>query len=366
MSFYITEPTFFVDKKKCKKNINRIFSKVNDSGSIFRPHFKTHQSLEVGNWFREFGVEKIAVSSLDMANYFANGGWKDITVAFPVNLREIDRINDLSAKINLNLLVESPGSIVELNESIESPVSVFIKIDTGYHRTGISPEDTNIIDGILKKIRSSKLITFSGFLSHAGHSYKAADVNEIKQIHSKSMKIMVKLKERYLRDFPGLIFSLGDTPTASHADNFHGIDEVRPGNFIFYDLMQEDLGACELNEIAVALAVPVVSKHKSRMEIVIYGGAVHLSKERLLSPGKDYHYGFASHLRSEGWEIPDGESYVSALSQEHGVVKCSEEFFNSINIGDIIAIIPVHSCLTANLSESYRTVRGDRIEKFRR
>ena len=44
--------------------------KAKDNGLIFRPHFKTHQSIEIGEWFRESGVNKITVSSLTMANYF--------------------------------------------------------------------------------------------------------------------------------------------------------------------------------------------------------------------------------------------------------------------------------------------------------
>jgi D-serine deaminase-like pyridoxal phosphate-dependent protein len=61
----------------------------------FRPHFKTHQSLELGNWFKDYGVTQITVSSLEMAEYFATQ-WNDITVAFPVNVLEINRINSLA------------------------------------------------------------------------------------------------------------------------------------------------------------------------------------------------------------------------------------------------------------------------------
>lgn len=366
MKFEIIKPTFLVDKEACKKNIKKISSRINDSNSIFRPHFKTHQSLEIGRWFRDSGIRKIAVSSLEMALYFSEGGWDDIIVAFPANLPEIEKVNTLSSLINLNLLVESKGIVSELNKLVRSPLSVFIKIDVGYHRTGILPGNTDIIDEILKEIKSSERISFSGFLGHAGHSYKATSVNGILQIHSKSTEMMLKLKERYLNDFPGIIISLGDTPTASIANDFYGIDEVRPGNFVFYDLMQEKLGSCELSEIAVALAVPVVSKHQNRMEIVVYGGAVHLSKEGLAGPDGEKFYGYGTKIKENGWEIPDKKTFVSSLTQEHGVLKCSKKFFSEINTGDVICIIPVHSCLTANLAGSYREINGGRIEKFRR
>ena len=39
------------------------------SGKLsFRPHFKTHQSAEIGSWFRDFGVTRITVSSRESAD----------------------------------------------------------------------------------------------------------------------------------------------------------------------------------------------------------------------------------------------------------------------------------------------------------
>ena len=60
----ITKPTLILDKKKCIENINTMFSKAKKHHLEFRPHFKTHQSLEVGSWFKEIGVTKITVSSV--------------------------------------------------------------------------------------------------------------------------------------------------------------------------------------------------------------------------------------------------------------------------------------------------------------
>ena len=73
---------------------------------IFRPHFKTHQSLEIGKWFKELGTNKITVSSLKMAEYFSEK-WEYITVAFPMNILEINTVNELAKKITLNVCIEN-------------------------------------------------------------------------------------------------------------------------------------------------------------------------------------------------------------------------------------------------------------------
>lgn len=345
--------------------MERISQKAEKNRLILRPHFKTHQSSDIGKWFTDFGVGRISVSSLSMAGYFTSNGWKDITVAIPLNLLEIDTVNKLSKKIRLGLTVESPEVIRILGKNLAGNVSVFIKIDSGYHRTGIDPSDNNRIEAIIKKIESSSRMVFAGFLTHAGNSYKAKDLKGVKKVHEESRKIIEDLGRKYKDRYPGIVMSYGDTPTVSACDNFVGIDELRPGNFIFYDLVQWNLGICSFEQIAVALAVPVIAKNSGRSEIVVYGGAVNLSKEKLFDPSGRWIYGYPVKLSDSGWELPDQNSFVYSLSQEHGLVKCSREFFSSVSVGDLIGIIPVHSCLTANLSDHFLTTEGTILNKSR-
>jgi D-serine deaminase-like pyridoxal phosphate-dependent protein len=50
------------------------------------------------------------------------------------------------------------------------------------------------------------------------------------------------------------------------------------------------------------------------------------------------------------------------LTQEHGIIEASQALFQSVNVGDLLAVIPVHSCLTANLLRQYLTLDGKNIE----
>lgn len=94
----ITTPTLLLNQEKCLRNIQFMAQKAQRQNVLFRPHFKTHQSKMVGSWFKDFGVDKIAVSSLQMASYFADE-WDDITIAFPANIRQIDLINKLAKRL---------------------------------------------------------------------------------------------------------------------------------------------------------------------------------------------------------------------------------------------------------------------------
>lgn len=358
----ITKPTLLLDEKKCRRNILAMTAKADAHGLQFRPHFKTHQSLEIGRWFKEAGVSKIAVSSVTMAEYFA-GEWDDITIAFPVNILEIDAINALAKQIRLNLLVENAASIDFLQQHLARAVNAFIKIDVGSRRTGMDPDDLPRITGLLNKLDDCSKINFSGFLGHAGHTYQCRSVEEIQEVHANTLAIMTKLRSEYLRRYPDLVISLGDTPSCSVAEDFTGVDEIRPGNFVFYDLMQHQVGSCAVSDIAVALACPVVAIHSDRSELVVYGGGVHLSKDRMEANGITI-YGKLAQRTNQGWGDLIPGAYVKSISQEHGIISVMPEDLKNYQIGDYVLILPVHSCMTADLVRNYTALDRRLISKL--
>ena len=358
----ITKPTLILDQQKCRANIRKMALMAEKYGLILRPHFKTHQSLVIGRWFKERGVEAITVSSLGMAQYFSEE-WSDITVAFPVNIREIKTINTLAKRIRLNLLVESEDSIRFLDKHLTHNISVFIKLNLGNNRTGLNPNEHGTIEGLTDVIEKSSMLTFRGFLGHAGQTYSCRSKNEIQEVHRRAKNTLVDLTTRFRSRFPEIIASYGDTPSCSVGNDFEGINEIRPGNFVFYDLMQAQIGACEIKDIAVALACPVVSIHPDRLEIVIYGGGIHLSKDGLKENGVAL-YGKLAEPADSGWGDLIPRCFVRSLSQEHGILRVSNKMMEAIQVGDLVYVLPVHSCMTANLIKAYLTLDGETITMF--
>jgi len=355
----IRRPTLILDEDQARKNLRHMLEKAKSQSISFRPHFKTHQSLEIGEWFREEGVDRAAVSSVSMAEYFSIGDWKDITIAFPVNLREMDKVCVLARKIELGVLVESLESAAFLKEALDSDINVWIKIDTGLHRTGILWNDQSSILELATHIADSKRLNFTGILTHAGQTYDAKTTDGIRDLYSESNTRMNDVRD-YLESagFQGLKISVGDTPGCWLSENLGDVDEIRPGNFLFFDAMMEELGVCRRSDIAVNVACPVVAKHQERLEVVVYGGGIHLSKQAIHTAERDI-YGYIC-MPGVG-EFPrylSKENYVSALSQEHGVVKLERNEFDTLHVGDTIYIQPVHSCLVVDLLGDYLTQDG--------
>ena len=361
----INKPTLVLDEKKAKKNVEKMVAKAKNAGVQLKPHFKTHQSREIGSWFKDLGVNKIAVSSLDMADYFAKAGWQDITVAFPVNILEIDKINSLAKSIKLNLLVDSISTIHFLKTQLKFPVRIWIKIDIGYGRVGVHWQEPSETYKIVKEILKTKKLNFAGLLSHFGQSYHATSADDLKQIYQESITNLKSVKSYLNKDgIQDIQISIGDTPCCSMENKFEDVGEIRPGNFIFYDLSQNFYGACQEEDIAVVVACPVVGKYEERSQIAIYGGAVHFSKDVLINEKGEKVFGYLTFSEGDQWTKIDKRGTLISVSQEHGILQVNDDLFNQIKIGDLVCILPVHSCLTANLYKEYLTLDGKRISLF--
>jgi D-serine deaminase-like pyridoxal phosphate-dependent protein len=179
-------------------------------------------------------------------------------------------------------------------------------------------------------------------------------------MYNKVTEKVAELDRRYRERYPDMDITCGDTPGCSLADSFAPISEITPGNFVFYDLMQLKIGSCGVDDIAVAVACPVVGVNADKGEVVIHGGAVHFSKDQQMNGLS--HFGLVAETLEEGWGGIVPETRLAKISQEHGIIHSSNQLWlDNIALGDVVHILPVHSCLTADVVRCYRLTDGDWI-----
>jgi len=357
-----TKPTLVLDESRVRRNINRMAARARRFGLRFRPHFKTHQSWHIGRIFREAGVTAITVSSMDMASYFAADGWTDILIAFPFNVLEAEELTRLSEGRTLGVLVESPEGLPVIARNATAPVDVWIKINVGLNRAGADWNDERLLVRICRETARQPRLRLRGLLTHNGRTYAARTYEALARSHAEAMRKMRRSRAILDRSgFAGLEISVGDTPSCSRLDDFDGADEMRPGNFVLYDATQLELGSCRENDIAAAVACPVVSVHPSRNEAIIYGGAIHLSKDDVLARDGGRIYGRVCRPRGAGWGPILARTSVTMLSQEHGVITTTPSEIKRIKPGDVLFVLPAHSCLTVDLFPEYVRLDGQRI-----
>lgn len=346
----IKRPSLVVDTEKVRRNAIRMKEKADRNGASFRPHLKTHQSRVVGRLFRDLGIRAGTVSSVEMARLFAEDGWDDLTIAFPANLREIGDMDELAGRIRLGLLADNPDTVRALAAGLTRPVELWIKIDTGSRRCGIEAGDEAGLRALSEAVRGSRNLRLAGVLSHDSRTYGVRGAEAVGALFREGRDALLSAKAFLSAEgWPDLRTSFGDTPSMSLVEDWSGLDEVRPGNFAYYDLQQFVAGSCSAGDIAAAAACPVVGVYPRRGEAVVYGGAVHLSKQSQIMPEGGTSYGAVFDLENGRWTGFRDDAEVRTVTQEHGIVRMRRRDLESTRIGDLLFLCPVHSCLAADL-----------------
>jgi len=355
-------PSLLLDLKRVRRNAERVSEIVKRNGVALRPHIKTHKCVEVARIQTEGHSGAVTVSTLEEARAFAKGGFTDITYAVPIERGKfVDAIEILRSGVKLNLLTDDAETVAELDEICGKEAvkfEVFLKVDCGTHRVGVEPHTPEAVS-IPRIISDAKNLDFAGILTHAGHSYDAKSRGEIIETARYERDVMVEHAQRLRSggiEVPTV--SIGSTPTITHVDHLGGIDEVRPGNYVFFDNFQATLGSCSFEDTALTVLAAVIHKDHARRRLVVDAGAIALSKDR--GPlGIDPGCGYGRVMDIEG---NDTGMRVTGMSQEHGEIEAGNaETFDRLKVGDRVRILANHSCLTAAQHSHYNVVEDGRI-----
>ena len=226
-------PAFLVDRAIVARNCDAMREKARASGVSFRPHVKTHKTVEIGRMQHGGAAGAITVSTLAEAEYFAADGYRDITYAVPIAPEKLPRAAALAARLErLSVLVDSETALRAIEAYAAAhggSFDVFLKVDCGYHRAGVNPDDPDSVRLALALARS-EAVRFQGLLTHAGHSYNAKGVEEIRRIAAEEAACLTRFRALLASEGIEARRSVGSTPTASVVDRFSECDEVRPGN----------------------------------------------------------------------------------------------------------------------------------------
>src|ERR1041385_1735750 len=219
-----------------------------------RPHIKTHKCIEVARIQTAGHSGAVTVSTLAEAQAFVANGFSKITYAVPIEAGKFDEAIEISRDCELSLLTDDIDVPVQLNDAAKRAnvrLNLFLKVDCGYHRCGVEPSSEEAFE-ISRRITDASNLRFAGILTHAGHSYNCQTKADLLALARHERDLMADFGEALRKEVgPVPIVSIGSTPTITSVDHLHGIDEVRPGNYIFFDAFQATLGSCSLDDCAL-------------------------------------------------------------------------------------------------------------------
>lgn len=343
-------PSLLLDVNKLEKNLLEI-SQISKTNQIqWRPHIKTHKSIQIARMQLEYGASGITVAKLEEAEIMVKAGIKNILIAYPLSSpQKLERLRVLHERAQLTIAIDSFEQAKLVNQAFHgtTPITIWIKIDSGLNRCGVEKNEVLPLAYSLAKLPNLNL---TGIFTHAGHSYAATSKTEIEQIAREEANAVLNSAEVCRNaGIPIIHISIGSTPTFKYGATIKGITEIRPGNAAFYDMCQVGLGVATQSQCALTVLASVISIKKSR--IIFDTGSKALSLDQGAHGNKS--------VTGYGFIIDHPKILLKILSEEHGIG--ATDVPTSLKLTDKVQIIPNHSCVVANLFDEYILHRDGKI-----
>jgi D-serine deaminase-like pyridoxal phosphate-dependent protein len=342
-------PAVLVDLPVLERNVQRMAARAQQHGVRLRPHAKTHKTVAIARLQAGAGATGISVAKTSEAEIYADNGFGDLFVAYPVVGQDKGRrLLRLAERVRLAVgtdSVEGARTLAEVFAGASRTLELMLKVDVGYHRVGVEPDRAV---AVARQIADLPGVALRGIFTHAGHAYAQETREGVDAIASQEGQTLARCAEA-LRA-AGLTISevsVGSTPTARQAMAVTGVTECRPGNYVFHDASQVALGTCQLEDCALTVVATVVSVPAAGRAVVDAGSKT-LSSDQL-RPRPGGHGVLLGH-----------RSRLTALSEEHGVI--TVEPGDSFRVGERVRILPNHACVVANLHDRLWAVRGETVE----
>jgi D-serine deaminase-like pyridoxal phosphate-dependent protein len=327
------------------------------AGKRLRPHAKTHKSPEVARMQITGGAFGICCAKLGEAEVFADHGFTDIRLPYPLHPVNADRVFALADRVALSFIVDAAGVAEEWSNAARRRgcrLDVLIKVDVGFHRCGIDPHAATAAKTV-RDISRLPGLNFQGLLSHAGNAYDADSEAGARSIAAEEAALLRNLARESAVTCDEL--SVGATPTARYSLEEPGLTEVRPGNYAYFDRTQVALGAASWDDCALTVLARVVSRPAGD-RVILDSGSKTLTKD--LARGFTDAPGYGAVLRDVHSSEPDASLLVERLSEEHATVRAVNGE-STLKTGTLVRIVPNHSCVVSNLVDQIWLVDGDRV-----
>lgn len=350
-------PAVLVDRVRVERNLARMQAAADARGLGLRPHAKTHKSPAMARRQLERGAVGICCAKLGEAEVFADAGVEDIRLPYPLHPVNADRVLALLDRVRLSFVVDDVEVAREWSRSMTGAgrtVDVLVKVDVGFHRCGIDPGAADAA-AVVARVAELPGLNFRGLLSHAGHAYGASSEEEARQIAIGERETLTRLAQAAQADGAACVeISVGATPTARFSAALDGLTELRPGNYIYFDRTQVGLGAAAWDDCALTVLARVVSR-PAHDRIILDSGSKTLTND--LARGFSPSPGYGAVLQAMQEPVPDEQLLVERLSEEHANVRVLNGR-SALRTGDLVRIVPNHSCVVSNLVDAAWLVDG--------
>jgi len=343
-------PALLVDVDIMDRNLKRAAEYARVYNLRLRPHTKTHKSPFVGRKQMEQGAAGLTVAKVSEAEVMVSAEPGDLLVAYPVvGARKLARLMELARKTPITVALDSREAAEQLSGAATSAglkIGVLAEMDVGLGRVGVNP-GAELVQ-LAQFLSGLQGLHFRGIAFYPGH---------IKAMNEDGMakwRMLDEVLERVRTDFqkeglPIEIVSGGSTPALYQSHRLTGMNEIRPGTYVFNDRNTVFCGSCDWKDCAASILTTVVSTARAG-HMILDGGSKTFSSDRLVVDDDG----------TFGRILEASEARFHKMNEEHGYVDLRPAG-KSFRVGDRVRVVPNHICAAVNLHETVYGVQGEEV-----
>lgn len=332
----IETPVGIVDVATVRANSERAVAYCARHALAWRPHVKTHKSLDVARIQLDAGARGVTVATPREAEVMSRLT-DDVLLAYPpVGEARLARLLELPGSVDLKVALDSSAALEALALAARAAgrsVGVLVELDVGMARVGLGSADAVV--GLAGRATEMEGVDYRGILFYPGHIRSPVDEQEeaVRELSGTVHRVYDALAAVGLA--PAIV-SGGSTPTLWRSHEVEHLTEVRAGTWIFNDRDSLAMGVASVDDLAYAVLATVVSTAVDG-QAVVDAGSKALAKEERGGGG----YGIV---------VDHPDVRVVRLSEEHGVLDLTGTEWRP-RVGDRVRILPNHVCVSVNLQD---------------
>jgi D-serine deaminase-like pyridoxal phosphate-dependent protein len=339
----IDTPFLAVYEDRIQSNIERLIESVNGETQNLRPHIKTHKIGEILDLFKTYNINKIKCATIAEAELAAIHEIPDVLLAYqPVGVKKERWIALIKKYPNtaFSTIVDNFESAKALNEIAEQnnlKLTVYLDLNTGMNRTGISTSEN--WSALIIAIIHLKNLHFTGIHIYDGHLK-----GDIEERTAAASNVFFSINEKIKEVEQNLDYKLKIVAGGSNTFPFYSSEknvESSPGTFVFWDSNYQ-IHLPEQNfEPALVIVGTIVSKPTSATFCIDVGYKAVASESPI----------------DKRLVILNDENLIpTAHSEEHLIIENKGK--NEYAIGDTIYAQPYHVCPTCALYDSVQVINA--------
>ena len=328
-------PSVLIDLDIMERNIAAMQARCDELGIQFRPHIKTHKIPDIARRQLEAGAVGIACQKVSEAEVFLAAGFRDIQIPYNiVGKRKTRRLASLAKLADVTVTVDSKpviDGIAASAQEADATVRMMVELVSLNQRTGTTPNDAL---QLAQHIAGTDNLHFAGLMIYPSDA----------AIRPRLQEALALLEEAGI---PVEMVSGGGSGAIRDSQLLPELTEMRIGTYVFYDWNSVNSGYTSFDNCAMRIRATVVSANEAS-RVILDGGSKAVNSETI---GGLY-----------GYIVEYPAARLHQLNEEHGYVDFSA-CDHVPKVGEIVNIIPVHTCVVTNLHNQIYGIRGGKIEQ---